>query len=328
MGLFLHPALLWLSALAPLIFYIAVRKKETSIPFPGISLAKSLPRARFLWLSPLLLSLAFVCFTVAAARPRLAQGVQKKKIVGVDVALAIDLSGSMMAQDLKPDRIEAAKAMLKRFIKGFDQGRMALVAFAGRSFTQCPLTSDGDILTSLLDQLDVGSVRIDGTAIGDAVINCINKFKGESASKVIVLLTDGENNAGAVDPITAARAAAKEGIEIYAIGIGTPGGAPVPAYGPLGQKFYLQDQFGHVLLAKVDMNTLKEMAAITGGKAFQATDNKALKDIYEAISHMKKKELTVEKIRGYHELFPYPAGVGLMLLLLGGALFAARRRLS
>ncbi|MHB8173537.1 MAG: VWA domain-containing protein, partial [Nitrospirota bacterium] len=224
--------------------------------------------------------------------------------------------------------IEAAKAMLKEFIKGFNQGRMALVAFAGRSFTQCPLTSDGNILISLLDQLDVGSVRIDGTAIGDAIINCINKFKGSSASKVIVLLTDGENNAGSVDPITAARAAAKEGIKIYAIGIGTPEGAPVPAYGPLGQKFYLEDEFGHVLLAKVDMDTLRKIAAITGGRAFQATDNRALKDIYGEISHMEKKELTVERIKGYTELFPYPAGAGLVLLFIGGALWAARRRLS
>ncbi len=328
MGLFMHPAILWLAALAPILFYISIRKKGAFIPFPGISLAKSLPRARFLWLSPLLLSLAFVCLVIAGARPRTAEGVQEKKIIGVDVALAIDLSGSMRAEDLKPDRIDAAKAMLKKFINGFNQGRMALVAFAGRSFTQCPLTSDGNILISLLDQLDVGSVQIDGTAIGDAVTNCMNRLKGSSASKVIVLLTDGENNAGSVDPITAARAAAKEGIKIYAIGIGTPGGAPVPAYGPLGQKFYLQDQFGHVLLAKVDMNTLKEMAAITGGQAFQATDNKALEDIYAAISHMKKKELTVEKISGYHELFPYPAGLGLILLLIGGVLFAARRRLS
>ena len=328
MVVFLHPAILWLAALAPILFYISIRRKGVSVPFPGISLAKPLPRARLKWLPPLLLSLAFVCFVIAAARPRTAEGVQKKKIIGVDVALAIDLSGSMQAEDLKPDRIGAAKATLKKFIKGFNQGRMVLVAFAGRSFTQCPLTSDGNILVSLLDQLDVGSVRIDGTAIGDAVINCINKLKGSSASKVIVLLTDGENNAGAVDPITAARAAAKEGIEIYAIGIGTPGGAPVPAYGPLGQKFYLQDQFGHILLAKVDMNTLREMAAITGGRAFRAADNKALEDIYDAISHLKKKELTVEKIRGYHELFPYPAGLGLMLLFLGGALFGARRRLS
>ena len=253
---------------------------------------------------------------------------EETKIIGVDVALAIDLSGSMRAEDLKPSRIEAAKATLKEFVKGFNQGRMALVAFAGRSFTQCPLTSDGEILISLLDQLDVGSVQLDGTAIGDAIVNCINKFKEKSASRIIILLTDGENNSGSVDPITAARAAAEKGIKIYAIGIGTPEGAPIPVYGPDGRKDYLRDDLGHVLIDKADFSALKSIADITGGRFFQATDNRALKDIYGEISRMEKKELTVKRTRAYRELFPYPAGAGFILLILGGSLMAWRRRLS
>jgi Ca-activated chloride channel homolog len=328
MGLFVHPSLLWLAAVVPVIFYLAVRKKEKAIPFPGISLAKDLPRVKLRWLPPFLLSLAALCLITAAARPRIAQGTVEKKIVGVDVALAIDLSGSMRAEDLKPSRIEAAKATLKEFVNGFNQGRMALVAFAGRSFTQCPLTSDGEILTGLLDQLDVGSVQLDGTAIGDAIINCINKFKESSASRVIVLLTDGENNSGSVDPITAARAAAERGIKIYAIGIGTPEGAPIPVYGPNGRKDYMRDEFGHVLIDKADFTALKKMAEITGGRYFQAKDASTLKDIYDEISHMEKKELTVKRTRGYRELFPYPAGAGFILLTIGGLLMALRRRLS
>lgn len=328
MGLFVHPYLLLLSAIVPVIFYIAVRKKGKPIPFPGISLAKDLPRVKLLWLPPLLLSLAALCLIIAAARPRVAQGMVETKIIGVDVALAIDLSGSMRAEDLKPSRIEAAKAMLKEFVEGFNQGRMALVAFAGRSFTQCPLTSDGNILVSLLDQLDVGSVQIDGTAIGDAIINCINKFKESSASRIIVLLTDGENNSGSVDPITAARAAAERGIKIYAIGIGTPEGAPIPVYGPGGSKDYLRDEFGHVLIDKPNFTALEKMAELTGGRYFEAKDNRALQDIYDEISRMDKKELTVKRTMGYRELFPYPAGAGLILLIVGGALMARRRRLS
>ncbi len=328
MGLFVHPSLLWLAAVVPVIFYIAIRKKGTPIPFPGISLAKDLPRVRLSWLPPLLLSLAALCLIIAAARPRVAQGMQETKIVGVDVALAIDLSGSMRAEDLKPSRIEAAKTTLKEFVKGFNQGRMALVAFAGRSFTQCPLTSDGEILTSLLDQLDVGSVQLDGTAIGDAIINCINKFKESSASRIIILLTDGENNSGSVDPITAARAAREKGIKIYAIGIGTPEGAPIPVYGPDGRKDYIRDDFGNVLIDKADFTALKKMAEITGGRYFEARDSRALKDIYDEISRMEKKELTVKRTKGYRELFPYPAGVGFILLVAGGSLIAWRRRLS
>jgi Ca-activated chloride channel homolog len=328
MGLFVHPYLLLLAAIVPVIFYLAVRKKRKAIPFPGISLAKDLPRVKLLWLPPLMLSLAALCLIAAAARPRVAQGMEETKIVGVDVALAIDLSGSMRAEDLKPNRIEAAKATLKEFVKGFNQGRLALVAFAGRSFTQCPLTSDGNILTGLLDQLDVGSVQLDGTAIGDAIINCINKFKEKSASRIIILLTDGENNSGSVDPITAARAAAERGIKIYAIGIGTPEGAPIPVYGPDGRKDYLRDEFGHVLIDKADFTALKKVAELTGGRYFEAKDDRALKDIYGEISRMEKKELTVKRTRGYRELFPYPAGAGFVLLALGGSLMAWRRRLS
>jgi Ca-activated chloride channel homolog len=264
---------------------------------------------------------------IAGAGPRTSYEVSQDKIQGVDVALALDVSASMRAEDFKPSRMEAAKKTLKEFVAGFNAGRLALVAFAGRSFTQCPLTTDKGILTDLIDQLDVGSVAIDGTAIGDAVINALGKFKDDAGSRIIILLTDGENNSGTTDPITAARAAAAMGVKIYAIGVGTPEGAPIPAYGPQGQKYYITDPNGKLILAKVDEKTLTAMADITGGEFFRAKDEDALGDIYEKISDMEKKEITIKKTRRYRELFPYPAAAGLVFMLAGGFLGFGRYRL-
>lgn len=322
----MHPALLSLLPVIPIIFWLRTRRKRKAIPLPGLSNFKALPRPRFVRLPLILLAVSCALLIISAARPRVPLGDEEQKIMGVDVALALDVSGSMKAEDFKPNRIEAAKSRIKEFIANFKDGRMALVAFAGRSFTQCPLTVDGGILTGLLDQLDVGSVTIDGTAIGDAVINCINKFKEPSVSRMIILLTDGENNSGRVDPITAARAAQAKGIKIYAIGVGTPEGAPIPVYNAVGEKFYLQDPMGNTVLAKVDEETLKQMAAITGGSYFRAKDENALRDIYTKISQMEKKEIKIKKIKGYRELFPWSAGAGLVFMLAGAALGAFKYR--
>lgn len=320
---FLHPALLWSCLAVPALFYFRLSKKKKPVPYPGLPLFTSLPKVRFSSLPVSLLAVACILFIISASGPRISIGEEEKKILGVDVALAIDVSGSMRAEDLKPNRMEAAKERIKEFVKEFKQGRMALVAFAGRSFTQCPLTTDGGILDGLLDQLDVGSVAIDGTAIGDAIINCMNKFKESAVSRVIILLTDGENNAGTVDPVSAARAAKDKGIKIYTIGVGTPEGARVPVLNAVGEKYYLKDDAGNYVLAKVDEATLKQIADITGGTYFRAKDESALKDVYEKIAAMEKKEITVKHIKGYRELFPWFAGAGLFMLLL--AAFASAR---
>jgi Ca-activated chloride channel homolog len=322
---FLHPGLLWLAVLVLALLYLKLRRPPKAVPYPGLSEMKSIPRARYAFLPPVIVALACLLLVASSAGPRVPLGEEQRKIVGVDIALALDVSGSMRAEDFKPNRMEAAKARVREFVSGFHQGRLALVAFAGRSFTQCPLTVDGGILIGLLDQLDAGSVAIDGTAIGDAIINCIGKFKESSVSRIIILLTDGENNAG-VDPVTAARAAAAKGIRIYAIGVGTPGGAPVPAYGPSGEKFYLKDERGGLVLAKVDEDTLRQVARITGGQYFRAKDENALKEVYAKIALMEKKEITIKRIKGYRELFPYPAGAAALLIVIGGALGAGRLR--
>jgi len=322
---FTHPYLLWLAILVPAALYLRHRRKPKPVVYPGLSLM-GIPKARFVNLPYYILATACILLVVASARPRVPVVGAEEKIYGVDVALALDVSGSMMAEDFKPNRMEAAKKRVKEFVQDFHEGRMALVAFAGRSFTQCPLTADGGILEGLVDQLVVGSVAIDGTAIGDAVINCINKFKEPSASRVIILLTDGENNAGTVDPISAARAASAKGIKIYAIGVGTPAGAPIPAIGPSGEKFFVKDPMGNLILAKVDEDTLKKMAELTGGMYFRATDEAALGDIYKKIAEMEKSELKIKRPERYRELFPWFTGAALALMMLGAWLSAGKYR--
>jgi len=321
-----NPYMLLLAAIPPVAFYLGARRKRRAAPMPGISAMKGLPRARYVNLPRALLAVACVLLALASARPRVEAGTEEQKLKGVDVALALDVSGSMKAEDFKPNRIEAAKSRVKEFAAGFHEGRMALVAFAGRSFTQCPLTSDAGILEGLIDQLDVGSVTIDGTAIGDAIINAVAKFKDDAGSRVIILLTDGENNAGTVDPVTAARAAKTKGVKIYTIGVGTTEGAPIPVTGPSGEKFYLKDQTGNVVLAKVDEKSLKEIADITGGTFFRATDESALREVYAKIAAMEKSEIKVKTRKNYRELFPYPAATALALTLCAGWLMAGRRR--
>lgn len=323
---FMHPSLMWAALVVCALVYLRLRRKPSTTPMPGLSGMKGIPKARASWLPLVLMALACVMFLAAAARPRSVSEVTEQKILGVDVALALDVSGSMMAEDFKPNRIEAAKKRMREFIDGFGAGRLALVAFAGRSFTQCPLTTDTGILDALLDQLEVGSVVIDGTAIGDAIVNALNKFKDESGSRIIILLTDGENNAGSIEPIAAARAAQAKGVRIYTIGVGTPEGAPVPMAGPMGQKYYATDQFGNVLLAKVDVKMLRAIADITGGEFFRAKDEDALKEVYDRISEMEKKEIKIKKTNRYRELSAYPAAAGVLLAFIGGALGAGRFR--
>lgn len=323
---FMHPALFWAAIFIAAALLLRYKRKRPAVALPGVSGMKGIPRSRRAWLPYLLLSLACLMLLAAAARPRAAYEVREDKILGVDVVLALDVSGSMMAEDFKPDRIEAAKARIREFIEKFGSGRLALVAFAGRSFTQCPLTTDSIILIDLLDQLDVGSVAIDGTAIGDAIINGLNKFKDESGSRSIILLTDGENNAGTIDPLGAARAAKAKGVKIYTIGVGTPKGAPIPAIGPMGQKYYVTDPMGNLVLAKVDEKTLREISVITGGEFFRAKDEDALKDVYDRINEMEKKEIKVRKTKRYRELSAYPAAAGVLFAFAGGLLAAGRYR--
>jgi Ca-activated chloride channel family protein len=323
---FMHESVLYAGLALLGAFFIALRRKAARIPYPVLGELGGHVRPSRFWLLPLaLVVVAAALFLVAGARPRTPVDEIEKKLLGVDVALALDLSKSMLAEDLEPNRMEAAKARVMEFAKGFTGGRLTLVAFSGRSFTQCPLTTDTGIVSDLVEQLDVGAVTIDGTAIGDAILNSINRLTDEDGSRIIILLTDGENNVGA-DPVTAAVAARDKGIRIYSVAVGTEEGAPVPQYTPYGVKYYLRNPDGSLFMSKADEETLREISGITGGRFFRAADPDTLGKIYKRISELEKKEILVKKTGVYRELFQYPAGAGLFVLLISAVLGAGRFR--
>jgi Ca-activated chloride channel homolog len=329
---------LWLLVLLPIIWMQVRHRRGILFPLADEMAKLKLNRGIHRWLLPVLRTLSFILLVLAMARPQQGQEEIKSKIKGIDIVLALDVSGSMRAEDFAPkNRIEAARDVVKEFIKQQKDNRLGLVVFAGRSFTQCPLTFDYEILTSFLDEIDVGSVAIDGTAIGDAIANAIYKLVeddkdkdgkkkedanteevkvSEKSSRVIILLTDGENNSGTIDPINAAKMAAIKGIRIHTIGMGQEGGAPVPAYDAFGRKVYQRNPDGSVYLTQINEHDLKEIARITGGSYHRATNNQTLSDIYETLAKMEKAELETSKITQYRELFLWFLIPALFLILI------------
>jgi Ca-activated chloride channel family protein len=245
---------------------------------------------------------------------------------GIDIMLALDISGSMRAEDFKPqNRIYVAKQVVGDFVSRVSTDRVGLVAFAGKSFTRCPLTLDYGILKSLLADLDVGMVE-DGTAIGLALANSVARLKdSEAKSKIIILLTDGVNNRGEIDPPTGAQLAAAAGIRVYTIGVGKVGGAPVPVVTQDGRKVYARNPDGSLYMTELDEDTLKDIAERTGGKYYRATDEQALDEIYQRILEMEKTAFLVKSFRHRKEVAKYllPAGLAVLLLevLLVGAVW-------
>lgn len=255
-------------------------------------------------------SLGLVALIVAFARPQ--TGVTAESVVteGVDIVLALDLSSSMLAEDLEPNRIEAAKAVAADFVAGRRQDRIGLVAFAGDAFTQVPLTLDHGIVTTVLGTLETGVIE-DGTAIGMGLATAVKRLQGSSAeSKVIVLLTDGRNNRGEIDPLTAAQLAAALDVRIYAVGAGTRGVARVPVDDPVFGRRYAQTR------VDVDEPTLQETADLTGGRYFRATDRASLEAVWAEIDALETTEMEVEQFTRYGELFHLPLTAGLALLVL------------
>ncbi len=259
-------------------------------------------------LIPVLRMLAFALLVVAFARPQTSLKEENITTEGIDIMLAIDISGSMLARDLQPNRIEAAKQVMNDFVAGRPTDRIGLVIFAGESFTQSPLTTDHAVLKKVISELRDGMV-VDGTAIGMGIATSVNRLKESDAkSKVIILATDGENNAGFIDPRTATEIAIQYGIRIYTIGVGTIGKAPYPfQYG--GRTMY-QD-----VEVKIDEELLKEISADTGAKYFRATDNKSLQRIFEEIDAMEKSKIKVAAIQRVSDEF-HPFVIGAMLFFL------------
>ena len=237
---------------------------------------------------------------MALARPRFVDTVQETKTEIIDILLVIDQSSSMLAQDFKPNRLEAAKDVAKAFIKDREGDRLGLIVFAGESYIQCPLTRDIDVLLAFTDQIEIIDKEHDGTAIGMAIANAINRLRdSEAESKTIILLSDGSNNQGELDPVTAADLAAKFGIKIYTVAAGTRGLAPYPVTDAWGRQVIQKVQ------VDVDEESLQEIAEITNGRFFRATDNQSLKEVYREIDALERTEIEVMEYQNYTELYSW-----------------------
>jgi Ca-activated chloride channel family protein len=237
---------------------------------------------------------------IALARPQSTNRWEKVTSEGIDIVMAMDISGSMRAMDFKPNRLEAAKELGMEFVASRSDDRFGLVVFAGESFTQCPLTTDQAVVINFLNELDFGMVE-DGTAIGMGLATAVNRIKdSKTESKVIILLTDGVNNQGEIGPVTAAELAAAYGIRVYTIGVGSMGTAPFP----------VQDVFGRTVVQKmaveIDEDVLQKIAVLTNGKYFRATDNNKLREIYSEIDTLEKTQLDVKQFsKRKDEYFPF-----------------------
>ncbi len=290
-----------------LFFYNKRFKYYATIKYPAVNRLKQIattPRIKFRKYLVVLKIASLFFMILALARPQSGQKAEEIEARGIDIMLALDVSGSMQAEDFKPrNRLTVAKKVLADFIKGRKTDRIGLVVFAGESFTQCPLTLDYDIILEYLKQIDFGMIE-DGTAIGMAIANCVNRLRYSKAkSKVIILLTDGENNAGAIDPITAAHAAEAMNIKIYTVGVGKIGGAPIPYYHPIFGKQYYRNPDGSLYLTKLDEQTLRKIAQITDGKYFRATDARSLEKIYKKIDALEKTKIKAKQYLQYTESF-------------------------
>ena len=259
--------------------------------------------------------IGITCLILALARPQSGLAVREFSTAGIDIVLVLDISSSMRAVDFRPNRLAAAKTVAHEFITGRRDDRIGLVVFAAESFLQCPLTIDYEVLKGLLDQVDIIEPKYDGTAIGMAIANATNRLRESAAkSKVMILLSDGRNNAGELDPRTAARMAAAFDIKIYTIGAGKLGQAPYPVTLPGGQVQY------QLMDVEIDEQLLQDIAGMTGGRYFRATSEKSLATIYEEISRLEKTEVQVKEFVNYRELYLYFLIPGFVLLLGGGLL--------
>ena len=299
---FANPGFLWLLLLLPAIgYYLWWRRNKMAVTlqFSSLQIFQNIPRTlreRFRAVPLMLRLLAIAAFLVALARPQSVSDKQNISTEGIDIVLELDLSGSMLAEDFNPNRIEAAKQVASEFIDGRTNDRIGLVVFSAESFTQCPLTTDYPVLKNLLREVKNGMIA-DGTAIGLAIANGVNRLKDSKAkSKVMILLTDGVNNRGEIDPITAARIAATYGIRIYTVGVGAQGEAPYP----------VQTQFGirrQLIPVDLDEKGLTQVADMTGGKYYRATDNRKLKAIYKEIDQLERTKIEVTAYKRYSELY-------------------------
>lgn len=301
---FAQPEFLFLLLLLPLLvwwYWRTYRRRTATLRYSNLDLLKTLPRrsnysARHLLFALRLLALGLII--VALARPQSGQTEEEVTTEGIDIVLTLDISSSMLAEDFKPkNRIEAAKQVAQQFIEGRKSDRIGMVVFAARSFTQCPLTLDYGILINFLKKVDVGLVD-DGTAIGLGMATAVDRLRNSKAkSKVVILLTDGVNNAGEIDPLTAGRVAQAFNIRFYTIGVGTRGQALYPVQDPIFGKRYVP------MPVEIDEASLTRIAEMTKGKYFRATDRQSLEKVFTEIDQLEKTKIEVKQFTRYKELF-------------------------
>ena len=298
---FASPYYLWLlTALVPMAGYYVWRTLQggAAIQISSVDGVVRAPKTIRYYLRHLpfvLRAAAFALLGVALARPQDVERLSHTNTEGIDIMLAIDVSGSMLARDFRPDRITAAKEVAGSFIADRYGDRIGLVAFAGEAFTQSPLTTDQGTLQTLLSRIRSGLIE-DGTAIGNGLATAINRLReSEAKSKVIILLTDGVNNRGEIAPVMAAEIAKEQGIRVYTIGVGSRGTAPTPAIDMFGNMTFVQAK------VEIDEKTLQEIADATGGRYFRATDNEKLRAIYDEINRLEKSKVEVADFTTYTE---------------------------
>jgi len=311
-----HPWLLLLLAILPVAGFLWVRMRSRltagigySTP-PGVHSIEGW-RGRVARGLPVLRALALGLLIFTLTGPRLGSTKVRSETEGVDIALALDISGSMRALDFAPgSRLDAAKRVARQFIEGRPGDRIGLVVFASNSYTQCPLTTDHGVLLDLLDQVRIGDIA-DGTAVGMAIGNALNRLRDvPGKSKLIILLTDGMNNTGALDPATAAQLARELGIRIYTIGAGSKGRVPYPFPDPMGGEVV------RYIEVDVDEASLQSIAATTGGLYFRATDTASLEQIYARIDALEKTRVQTEEYVEYRDIAPFFLWPALLLVLL------------
>lgn len=313
---FAYPYLLALLVVPVVFLFIRMRfrrRRDPVLAFSSVDLTGHRPgwRARLHWILPAFRLLLLVLLVIVLARPRSGESETEVVSEGIDIVLALDISGSMKAEDFQPrNRLHVAKEEAKRFIQGRQSDRIGLVVFASNAYTQCPLTTDYHVLERLIDEIDFGDIK-DGTAIGMGIANGANRLKDvPGKSRVLIVLTDGQNNAGTVDPLTAADLAQSMGIRIYTIGVGSDEEAPYPVDDPLLGRHYVY------LPAQIDEPTLKEIAGKTGGRYYRATDAEGLTEIYAEIDQLEKTKVETREWINYSEFGSYLALPALVLLLL------------
>ena len=324
---FADPWFLLLLLFVPLLLARRVwmqRRFRGGLVYPQTSLARQLGRSWSVRFQPWLLVFrlaGIVLLVVAFARPQMGSSEEDILTEGVDIMITVDVSGSMAAEDFRPrNRLVVAKQVIQDFIRGRQSDRIGVVIFAARSFTKCPLTIDYDVLLKQIEDVELGVID-DGTAIGSGLANAVNRLRSSKAkSRVIILLTDGVNNSGEIDPLTAAELARSLGIKVYTVGVGREGIAPFPVNDPIFGRRYVDVQ------VQIDENLLNKISASTGGQYFRAVDKDSLEKIFKTIDGLEKSKISVKSYTHYNEVFGYFLWPGFALILLESVLSHTRFR--